>query len=91
MSVSRKPYCEGRKTSTHTKNFQDLKYNIEALIQAPRRRVTLQSMDELPADDELDPSASPFVVSGPLLSLCTSVRGLITGWVYQDFLGRVLG
>jgi hypothetical protein len=87
----RKPYYEGRRTSTHTKICQDLKYNVEALIQAPRRRVTLQSMDELPTDDESDPSASPFVVSGPLLSLCARVRGLITGLLYQDFLGRVLG
>jgi hypothetical protein len=48
-------------------------------------------MDELPTDDESDPSVSPFVVSGPLLSLCARVRGLITGLLYQDFLGRVLG
>jgi len=65
-----------------SKSIVDLKYNVEAPVQNPKRRVTFQSLDEWPSD-EMDPSASPLVTSW---AACTGNQGTLESTLGSVFL-----
>jgi len=65
-----------------SRSIVDLKYNVEAFIRAPRRRLTFQSLDEL-VSDETDPSALPLVTSW---AACLDNQGTLESTIGSVFL-----
>jgi hypothetical protein len=69
-------------TRQRSKSIVDLKYNVEAFIETPKRRVTLQSEGEW-SSDEVNPAASPFVTSW---AACLDDQGTLESTLGSVFL-----
>lgn len=67
-----------------SRSIVDLKYNVEAFVQTPKRRLTFQSLDEWPSDEtETDPSTSPVVTSW---AACSDNQGTLESTLGSVFL-----